>query len=73
MLQGLGERLPVALNGLEVIHNGNAEAGCGVEHCQHNDVQCQISKERLQAPHSSVVPVPEHCNKYPLGDVPVSG
>lgn len=38
---------PVALDGLEVIDDGDAEASSGVQHCEHNHIQRQIAKERL--------------------------
>ena len=38
----------LTLNGLEVIHDGNAQAGDGVEDSQHHHIQGQGAKESLR-------------------------
>ena len=50
-----GERQRVAtkqltFNGFEVVHDGNPQAGDGVQHRQHHDIQGQGAKQRLQGP-----------------------
>ena len=52
-LEGSMERrisqTPVPFNALEVVHDGNAQPGYGVQHSQHHHIQGQCPKQGLQS------------------------
>lgn len=49
--QALLDSAPVTLYALEVIDYGNAKTGQRVQDGQHNDVQAELTKQRLHSRH----------------------